>query len=96
MQDLFKEGTPAVTALIQFGKNFPVLQEQDSAGITGGEGVVSHHEDRGIQLLIDALDSGQKHLRRVAVQRTSGLISQQQFGVIDDGPGAGTPLFLPP
>ena len=58
MQDLFKEGTPAVTALIQLGKNFPVLPEQDSAGITGGEGVVSHHEDRGIQLLIDALDSG--------------------------------------
>ena len=58
MQDLLKEGAPAVAALIQFGKNLPVLQEQDSAGIAGGEGVVGHHEDSCAQLLVDALDGG--------------------------------------
>ena len=30
----------------------------------------------------------------MAVQRAGGLVGQQQLGVIDDGPGAGTPLLL--
>ena len=58
MQDLLKEGAPAVAAPIQFRKNLPVLQEQDPTGVTGGEGIVGHHEDGGTQLLVDALDGG--------------------------------------
>ena len=76
MEDLIKEGAPATAASAQFSEDPSVLQEQDPAGVAGSKGIVGHHEDRGTQLFVDALDGGEQHLRRMAVQRTGGLIGK--------------------
>ena len=56
---------------------------------------MGHHEDGGPQLAVHVLQGGQEHLGRVAVQGAGGFVGQDQFGVVDDGPGAGAPLLLP-
>ena len=41
-----------------------------------------------------SVDGCQQQLGRVAVQCAGGFVGQQQFGMVDDGPGAGTALLL--
>ena len=76
MQDFIKEGAPAIVAPIQFSEDPAVPKKKNPSGVAGCKGIVSHHEDRGTQLLVDALDGGEQHLRRMAVQCTGGLIGQ--------------------
>ena len=94
IEDFLKEGTPAVVAFAQFGKNDSVLQKKNSAGVTGGKGIMRHHKNRRTKLFVDALDRRQKHLRRMTIQRTGWFICQKQFGIVDNCPGTRTTLLL--
>ena len=51
-----------------------------------------HHGDA--QLLVDVLDEGQDGVGRVGVQRTGGLIAEQDFGVGGQRTGNGDALLL--
>ena len=51
-----------------------------------------HHGDA--QLLVDVLDEGQDGVGRIGVQRTGGLIAEQDFGVGGQRTGNGDALFL--
>ena len=94
IEDFLKEGTPAVVAFAQFGKNGSVLQKKNSAGVTGGKGIMRHHKNRRTKLFVDALDRRQKHLRRMTILRTGWFICQKQFGIVDNCPGTRTTLLL--
>ena len=52
------------------------------------------HEDGRSQLLVDALDGGQKYLRGMTVQCPGRLVSQQELGLVDYGSGTGAALFF--
>ena len=73
----------------------PVPQAHDAGGVPLGQLlVVGDHHHQGV--LGDLLEQVHDLHAGLAVQGAGGLVSQQDGGVVDEGPGDGHPLHLAP
>ena len=81
-------GTP-----IDLVEHLTVLDEQDPSRPASSLEGVGHHED-GLTVPVDVRENVHDLPGRARIQSAGGLISQDQLGLGDDGPGDSSPLFL--
>ena len=78
----------------RFLEQFAVLQAQLPPGDRRRFGIVRHHQQRHVQLLIQPLQQPQNLHRRVIVQVSRRLVGHDDLGVRHDRPGDADALLL--
>ena len=71
-----------------------VAQAQHAVGHAGDGGVVRDDDDGAAVLVVDILHELQDFLGRLVVERSRGLVAQQELRVFRDGTGNGHTLHL--
>src|ERR1700677_4348606 len=72
-----------------------VGEEDDAVGVGRAAGVVGDHHDRLAELGHRPPQEGQHLGGGVRVEVAGGLVGEDEVGLVDQGPGAGTALLLP-
>src|SRR2546423_9665619 len=75
------------------GNDLSIAHDHVAPGITGNVQFMSHHDERDA-LLVQLLEHPHYLNARLAVQIASGLISEEQGGLVDQCPSDGHTLLL--
>ena len=76
------------------GKQHSFFQMTSHVRVGRGVGIVRHHHDRLLKILVQSLQDFQYFGSGVAVEISGGFVRQQQCRVADDGAGDCHTLFL--
>ena len=93
VHDLLEELLAGLVATRELVEDAAVLYEEHAAGPAGGVRVVRDHEDGGA-LAVEVCEATEQEARVLGVERTRGLVREDDGRPGDDGAGAGDALAL--